>query len=295
MAGVMCALRSKGLSFEDMASQRILIVGAGSAGIGVASSLSMAMQKHSRVTAAEAAKSFWLVDQCGLLTSARAPNALLPGQSEFTRGEGHLEGSSLVEVIKAVKPHVLLGLSGVGGLFTEEVCRLMAASQESPIIFPMSNPSAKAECTAEVAFRCTQGRAIFASGSPFDDVTLPDGTFCRANQANNMFIFPGLGLGAVIGRCKKVSDAMLMASAEALANFLSVEDLQKGHVYPVITDIRKVTDMFICGFSDSIFTFSSLRFSDSIFTFSSLRFSDSIFTFSLLRWLWRCRCRRLLR
>ena len=125
-------------------------------------------------------------------------------------------------------------------MFTEEICREMAKINEKPVIFAMSNPSSKAECTAETAFRCTEGRALFASGSPFDDVTLPSGRQCLSNQANNMFIFPGLGLGAVLGKCRVVSDAMILIASEALASVMSEEDLAVGMVYPKIEDIRKV-------------------------------------------------------
>jgi malic enzyme len=91
-----------------------------------------------------------------------------------------------------------------------------------------------------VCCRCTQGRAIFASGSPFDDVTLEDGTYCKSNQANNMFIFPGLGLGAVLGRCKTISDSMILTASEALAASLSDEEVKHGMVYPDVDKIRKV-------------------------------------------------------
>jgi malic enzyme len=135
----------------------------------------------------------------------------------------------------------LLGLSGQNGLFTPEVCKEMGKINDRPIIFPMSNPLSKAECTAQVAFENTDGRAIFASGSPFDDVTLSNGKVCHTNQANNMFIFPGVGLGAILGKCKVVSDDMLMVAAETLASSLSKEDLAVGKVYPHVRDIRKVS------------------------------------------------------
>lgn len=127
------------------------------------------------------------------------------------------------------------------GLFTDEVCTEMGRLNDKPIIFPMSNPLSKAECTAKLAFTCTQGRAIFASGSPFEDVVLEDGKLCHSNQANNMFIFPGLGLGAVLGKCKTIPDSMMMATAEALADYISDSDVAVGKVYPDVSEIRKVS------------------------------------------------------
>jgi len=240
VGGLIGALRAKGLGFKDILTQRILIVGAGSAGIGVANSISTFMIKQGAVDIADTASRIWLVDQRGLLTSARDPASILPGQEDYLRPEKDMESLSILEVIHQVQPHILLGLSGFPDLFTDDVCRAMASYQDKPIIFPMSNPSSKAEASAERVFRCTDGRAVFASGSPFEDVTLPSGRVCISNQANNMFIFPGLGQGAILGNCQRVSDGMLMAASEALASHLSEEDLAMGMVYPKIGDIREV-------------------------------------------------------
>merc|ERR1739844_606201 len=121
----------------------------------------------------------------------------------------------LLEVVKAVKPNVLIGLSGCGGIFTEEVLTEVGngSPDKPPIIFPLSNPTSRAECTAEQAQRCTGGRAIFASGSPFPDVNI-DGTTIASSQCNNRYIFPGLALGAALGQTGIVTDGMITKSAE---------------------------------------------------------------------------------
>eukprot|EP00607_Mallomonas_marina_P002851 CAMPEP_0182428456 /NCGR_PEP_ID=MMETSP1167-20130531/23041_1 /TAXON_ID=2988 /ORGANISM="Mallomonas Sp, Strain CCMP3275" /LENGTH=476 /DNA_ID=CAMNT_0024611391 /DNA_START=368 /DNA_END=1798 /DNA_ORIENTATION=+ len=240
VAGLMCGLRSKGLDVKDLMSQKIVVAGAGSAGIGVVQSITMAM-KRLGATDEEAQACFWILDREGVLTRERETKDLLPGQREYLRPEREQEGLSILEIVRTVKPQILLGLSGTSGIFTDEVLTEMGRINEQPIIFPMSNPSSKAECTAETAFRCTEGRAIFASGSPFDDVTLSNGRLCKANQANNMFIFPGLGQGAILGKCHKISDDMLMEAAETLAKFIPSEDAKLGVVYPSVSDIREVS------------------------------------------------------
>ena len=192
VAGLLCALRRMGKNTSDICKQRFVVVGAGSAGIGVADSIVASMVKAG-MAEEDARTQFYFVDDKGLLTARRAhsPESLLPGQAKFLQADADKEGASLLETIRLVKPTALLGLSGVSGLFSEEICAEMGSLNEHPIIFPMSNPISKAECTAETAFTATQGRAIVASGSPFDDVTLSDGTVCRPSQANNMYsIFP---------------------------------------------------------------------------------------------------------
>mmetsp|Transcript_3328 Transcript_3328/g.5209 ORF Transcript_3328/g.5209 Transcript_3328/m.5209 type:complete len:604 (-) Transcript_3328:144-1955(-) len=249
VSGIICTLRARGLEFKDLINDRIVILGAGSAGIGVATALLNYMVIRCGVTHEEAAKRFWLVDDKGLLTRARegqedeatGKGRLFPGQKSYLRPEVEQEGAQLMEVVQSIKPTILLGLSGVGGLFTEEICREMGKHNKKPVIFAMSNPSDNAECSAETAFRATEGRAIFASGSPFDDVTLPDGRICKSNQANNMFIFPGLGLGAVLGYCKVISDGMILSASEALAEHLDEEEVRQGMVYPDVETIRDVS------------------------------------------------------
>lgn len=236
LAGVLGALRAKGEDVNDLGKQRIVIAGAGSAGIGVAQVLMQAMIAQGR-TPEEAKACFFVVDATGLLGVENHDN-LSPEQRDFTREEDG--GMPLDEVVKKYKPTMLLGMTGVGGLFKEEIIRDMAAHCEHPVIFPLSNPTIKAECTAEQAFQWTDGKCIFASGSPFAPVSMDEKTF-YPTQCNNMYIFPGLGLGATLCGAERVSDKMLYVAAEALANFVTDEDLEVGKVFPPLNQIRDVS------------------------------------------------------
>lgn len=164
---------------------------------------------------------------------------LNPEQRVFARETDN--GLSLKDVLKKYKPDILLGVTAVGGLFTEDLVKELAAGCERPIIFPLSNPTTKAECTAEQAFEWTDGKCIFASGSPFDSVEMDDGRVLHPSQCNNMYVFPGLGLGATVCGAKKVTDRMLYVAAEALATFVPDEDVAQGKLFPPLTSIREVS------------------------------------------------------
>lgn len=157
----------------ELKDQRIVVAGAGSAGMGVATTLLQGMI-HQGLTQEEARSRFYLMDQFGLFGTDRAD--MTSGQAYFARSDLD-DKTSLRDVVKAVKPTLLLGLTGVGGTFPEDVIREMAAHVERPIVFPLSNPTSKAECSAEDVYHWTDGKAIFASGSPFDPVTIGDKTF----------------------------------------------------------------------------------------------------------------------
>jgi malic enzyme len=170
LAGLFSSLKARGRSFNDLAHEKIVCVGAGSAGIGVCETIVEAMLKLGLVSCKkEAYKRFYLVDQFGLIGKGRNEAIISNLQLPFRR-EDLEDGQSLHQVVKDVKPTVLLGLSGVGGLFTEEVVREMSKHVDQPVIFPLSNPTKNSECTAAHAFEWTDGKVLFASGSPFDDV-----------------------------------------------------------------------------------------------------------------------------
>lgn len=147
---------------------------------------------------------------------------------------------SILEVIREAKPTILLGLTGIGGLFTEEIIKEMYKYCKRPIIFPLSNPTANAECSAQQAYELTEGNAIFASGSPFEPVTIGDKTF-TPSQCNNMFIFPALGLAANLVRARRISYNMLNKAGLALANSLTMEERSSGMLFPHINRIRSVS------------------------------------------------------
>eukprot|EP01136_Pigoraptor_vietnamica_P000961 Opistho-1_new@26945 len=238
LGGILSALRA-GAGDNDsrkLTDQRIVCVGAGSAGIGVCNSIAHAMVEMG-LTREEAHRRFWILDNRGLLTRSRV---LDTPQQPFARAEDGLDGMRLEDVVSHARPTVLLGLSGVGGVFTEGVVRAMAANVHRPIIFAMSNPTHLSECTAAQAYAWTDGRAVFASGSPFAPVEHNGRTFAPS-QANNMYIFPGVGLGVTASGCRRVTDTMFFAAAETLAACLEPEDLEKGMVFPRVQNIRGVS------------------------------------------------------
>jgi malate dehydrogenase (oxaloacetate-decarboxylating)(NADP+) len=157
-------------------------------------------------------------------------------QKPFVRDEG--DKMSLIEVIKKHEPTILLGVTGIGKLFTEDIIKEMAAHCERPIIFALSNPTDRAECTAEQAYTWTGGKCIFASGSPFPSTTMPDGRILFASQCNNFYLFPGLGLGASACGSKKVTDRMIYLAAEALAHVTPTEAVKVGKLFPPRDRIR---------------------------------------------------------
>ncbi|XP_078148230.1 NAD-dependent malic enzyme 1 [Carex rostrata] len=250
IAGLLGAVRAQGQTMLDFPKQKIVVAGAGSAGIGVVDAVSktMARMLGNTESAFQSARSqFWLVDASGLITESRA-NIDAPALP-FARKKkdvGHLglsEGASLVEVVKKVKPDALLGLSAVGGLFSKEVLEALRDSTtcSRPAVFAMSNPTKNAECTPEDAFSIVGDNIIYASGSPFHDVNLGDGKIGHSNQGNNMYLFPGIGLGTLLSGATVISDGMLQAAAECLAAYMKDDEVQEGVIYPPISRIRDIT------------------------------------------------------
>ncbi|XP_019055378.1 PREDICTED: NAD-dependent malic enzyme 62 kDa isoform, mitochondrial-like [Nelumbo nucifera] len=207
----------------------------------------MARMLGNNTSAFESARSqFWVVDAMGLITEERAnidPNALPFARKMKEVGhQGLREGASLVEVVRQVKPDVLLGLSAVGGLFSKEVLEALKDSTSTrPAIFAMSNPTKNAECTPEEAFSYVGDHIIFASGSPFKNVDLGSGKVGQCNQGNNMYLFPGIGLGTLLSGSRVISDGMLQAAAECLAAYMKEEEVLNGIIYPSISSIRDIT------------------------------------------------------
>ena len=235
VAGVLGALRAVGKSPRDLSQQKIVCLGAGSAGLGVVDCLNYAMQREGTSPQA-AGRQFYLIDAKGLIGQGREQYS--SNQADYARDDLP-NGMKLEEVVRAVKPDVLLGLSGVGKTFTEATIRAMAEHVPRPIVFPLSNPTDLAECSAEDAFRWTDGRAIFASGSPFDPVTL-NGRTHIANQGNNMYIFPAVGLAASVCNAASITDAMLYTASLELADCLTSEELKAGKIFPPLRNIRQV-------------------------------------------------------
>jgi malate dehydrogenase (oxaloacetate-decarboxylating)(NADP+) len=238
VAGVLSGLINRGESTENLKDQRIMIAGAGSAGIGVASAILLAMEKQG-LSSEQAKKRFLIMDKDGALTLDRKSN-LTKEQRVFMRDDVPA-GLGLVEAAAFFKPTILLGLSAVGGLFKEPLIREVAKHCDKPFIFPLSNPTSSAECTAEQAYQWTDNKCIFAAGSPFPPYVTPAGESKVASQCNNMFIFPGIGLAVATCKITSVTDEMLYAASVAVAESLTPEDRAAGRVYPQVNNIRMVS------------------------------------------------------
>ena len=219
LAGLFSALRVTGGKLKE---QKLLFFGAGEAATGIADLVASAMAAEG-LSEAEARGRIWLVDSKGLVVKDRASlNA-----QKLRYAHAHAPVGDFLSAIKDLKPTAIIGVAAVGGTFTPEVLRTMAEINKQPIIFALSNPTSKAECSAEEAYRHTDGRALFACGSPYDPVTINGKTFVP-RQGNNSYIFPGVGLGAIASETRLVTDEMFMAAAHTLAQMVSEEDLQTG-------------------------------------------------------------------
>ncbi|MFC1740624.1 NAD-dependent malic enzyme, partial [Pseudomonadota bacterium] len=216
LSGLLASMRVRQ---EHLSDQRIVFCGAGSAAVGIADMICAGIADEHNMTTEEARKLVWMCDSRGLVTTTRE-SGLEDHKIPYARDEE--PAAELLEVVKRVKPTILIGASGQAHTFTEDVVKTMHKHCEQPIIFALSNPTTKAECTAEEAYNWTDGQAIFASGSPFNAVRL-NGKVLVPGQGNNMFIFPGVGLGAVVCGATKVTDEMFFTAAKTLAHMVTEE------------------------------------------------------------------------
>ncbi|CUW29536.1 MULTISPECIES: NAD-dependent malic enzyme [Streptomyces] len=247
LAAVLSGVRATGTPLPE---HRIVVFGAGTAGIGVADQLRDALIAEG-LTAEQATARFWCVDRYGLLTAdqgdrlrdVQRPYARPAEEVEGWHRDENLPGIPLNEVVRRARPTILIGTSGQGGAFTEDIVRAMAEHTERPIILPMSNPTDLAEATPADLLDWTDGRALVATGSPFPPVER-DGTAYEIGQANNALVFPGLGLGAIVSRASRISDRMLRAAADAVAR--RTGDTAVAHadapVLPPIRDLRATSE-----------------------------------------------------
>ena len=232
LAGVYASTRISGIDFKDL---RFAFLGAGSAATGIGSMIASALIENG-LSSEEAHQRLWFFNRGGLVASHRED---LP---EYAKPFAHdlPPSNDLIAAIKTHKPHILIGATGTPSTFTEEMIGLMAQINERPSIFALSNPTTRAECSAEQAYQWSEGRAIFASGSPFDSVTYNDKVL-RPGQGNNAYIFPGVGLGMIACRARTIPDAVFLESARALAMTVSEDDLARGLIYPELDQIRSVS------------------------------------------------------
>ncbi len=247
LSGIYAAMRLTGHAMRD---QRLVFAGAGASSFGIAALFVSALVEDG-LTPDEARRRVFTVDTKGLVTRDR------PGLEDFkaTYARDRVETDSwtcrdrsritLEETIANAKPTILIGVSATPGNFSESVVKLMASLNERPLVFPLSNPTSKSECTAEDAIRWSDGRAIVATGSPFAPVTYGSRRF-RIGQCNNAFVFPGIGLGVCVARARHVSDGMFLDAAKALAANVTAEDLAESAVYPQLPRIRDCSHAVAC-------------------------------------------------
>jgi malate dehydrogenase (oxaloacetate-decarboxylating)(NADP+) len=232
LAGLFSASRISGVPLRDM---RLLFLGAGEAGIGIGDLVVEALCSEG-LSLEEARRHCWFVDSQGLVVQSRTD--LAEHKKRFAHD--HAPGRSLLEAVETLKPHAIIGVSGTPSTFTPEVLAAMAREHARPIVLALSNPTSKAECTAQQAYAGTEGRAIFASGSPFAPVTYRGKTHVPG-QGNNAYIFPGVGLGVTVSASSRVTEEMFASAARTLALLVTEDDLAMGRIYPSLSRIREVS------------------------------------------------------
>jgi malate dehydrogenase (oxaloacetate-decarboxylating)(NADP+) len=232
LSGVLSALRVTG---GKLADHRVLFLGAGEAGLGIAENIVNVLMAGG-LSSAEARQRCWFVDSKGLVVKGREQLT----EHKLPYAHDHAACADLLTAVKSIKPTMLIGVSGQPKTFTREIISLMGEFNPRPVIFALSNPTSKAECTAEEAYSGTDGRAVFASGSPFAPVKIGGRTLVPG-QGNNAYIFPGVGLGIICSGARRVTNSMFIMAARTLAGFVREDELAEGRVYPSLTRIHEVS------------------------------------------------------
>jgi len=232
LAGLIAALRVTGGKLKE---QTLLFVGAGSANIGIADLVAGAIADEG-MDLAEARRRCWFMDSKGLIVEGR--DRVKPHALNYAHEHEPVVG--IAEAIEALSPTVLVGATGQRGIFNREVIEAMSRAHDRPVVFALSNPTSRSEATAEEVYGWSGGRAVFASGSPFDPVTVEGRTFVPG-QSNNVYIFPGIGLGVTACRIRRVSDGMFRVAARAVAEAVTEANLSQGSLFPELERIREVS------------------------------------------------------
>ncbi len=247
LAGILAALRHVG---AGLAEQRLVLLGSGAAGLGIARTIQSAMRRAG-LSEDAIARSIFMLDSGGLLHDGRAGIAddkrafVLPASILASYGLDPAGKLDLEAVIRAVRPTILIGTSGTPGAFTEAAIRALAEGAEHPIVFPLSNPTANSEAVPSDLLEWTSGRALVAAGSPFAPVD-HGGVTRITGQANNVYVFPGVGLGAILAEVREVSDELFLVAAERLAELVSADRLAVGALYPPVGGLREVAREIAC-------------------------------------------------
>jgi len=233
LAGLISATRITG---GKLSEQKVLFMGAGEAGTGIADLFTAAAMQEG-LSEADARQRCWFVDSKGLLVRGRGDK--LPSHKEpYAHDHPHIK--DFAEAVAALKPTAIIGVSGTAHAFDEKVIRTFASMRKQPIIFSLSNPTSKSECTADEAYRWSDGRCLFASGSPFPAVEF-EGKRYLPGQGNNVYIFPAVGMGVMVSQARVVTDSMFLVAAQTLASEVRRDDIEVGRVYPSLTRIREVS------------------------------------------------------
>ena len=249
LAGVLASARITGRTLSD---SRIMFLGAGSAATGIADLMVTAMIDQG-IARDDALKRLWFVDVKGLIVRGRTD--LLPHNLPYAHDHPQL---AFVDAMEAIRPQILIGATGAPGTFTQQVVERMSAINPRPVIFALSNPTSKAECTAEQAYVWSRGAAVFCSGSPFGECQY-DGRVFRPGQGNNAYVFPGIGLGAVTSRARVIPDAFFLTAARTLASLVTDHDLEAGALYPRLREIRNVSLAIAVSVADQAFELGLAR------------------------------------
>jgi len=258
LAGILASERITGRRLED---NTFLFLGAGEAGVGIAELIANAISKETGKSVEESRKQIFLIDSKGVVSAERLANEpnmahhKRPYAHELPEGGAAPTGEALLDAVHRLRPSALIGVSATPQTFTQPVCEAMneVNGDGKPLIFALSNPTSKAECTAEQAYSFTKGNVVFASGSPFDPVTLEDGQHFVPGQGNNAYVFPGIGLGAIAVGGKRVLDDDMYVAAQTLARLVPEDRIQVGCVYPSLDEIREVSAHIAAAVADNMY------------------------------------------
>ena len=247
VSGVLTAVKATNTKLSE---HTFLFQGAGEANIGIANLIALAMEKREGISQEEARKKIWMKDSRGLVVKDRPKGGISEHKAPFAHE--HAPMDDLGDMVNELKPSILIGAAAVPGVFTQQIIEDMAKINSQPIIFALSNPTSQAECTAEEAYTFSDGRAIFASGSPFPSHEM-NGKRFEPGQGNNAYIFPGVALGTICCGVHHIDDDVFLAAAEALSNLVTEDDLEVGRMYPPLSTIRDCSVKIAVGIAETAY------------------------------------------
>ena len=247
VSGVLTAVKATNTKLSE---HTYLFQGAGEANIGIANLIARAIEKREGIPQEEARKKIWMKDSRGLIVKDRQEGGITHHKAPYAHE--HAPMKELGEMVNELKPSILIGAAAVPGVFTQQIIEDMARINSQPIIFALSNPTSQAECTAEEAYKYSDGRAVFASGSPFPSYEM-NGKRFEPGQGNNAYIFPGVALGTICCGLHHIDDDVFLAAAEALSDLVTESDLEVGRMYPPLSTIRECSVKIAAGIAETAY------------------------------------------